>query len=276
MGANAWRLRLLDRDVDVSHEHGFLGGDDWRHPDQYQPWRVESPQLVLVSWKPAAFLYDLERQKPTVCNLSGHILAAMASRTLPRVALQGLTTTSLLDVKGKVVAVLPENPGQTERPALTWFDKANCLLVVGRERAGSPTTMAFFEATTGKAIGSVPLDPKALLPYPDSDYASIGRDRYSLILSRTTRCVGRRLDVWTQVHFDDSRSFFNFKRTGQPVNPSTQEALPFVKPHRAGLKSSCCRRCILSTCWNSTAARTSTPRTTKIFSRVCLRARPCA
>jgi hypothetical protein len=221
MGANAWRLRLLDRDIDVSHEHGFLGGDDWRHPDQYQPWRVESPQLVLVSWKPAVFLYDLERQKPTVCNVSGHILTAVASQTLPRIALQGLTTTSLLDVKGKVVAVLPENPGQTERPSLAWFDKARCLLVIGRERPGSPTTMTFFEATTGKGIGSVPLDPKALLPYPDSDYAPIGRDRYSLILSRTTRCVGRRLDVWTQVHFDDSRSVLQlqtYRPTGEPFD----------------------------------------------------------
>ncbi len=221
MGANAWRLRLLDRDIDVSHEHGFLGGDDWRHPDQYQPWRVESPQLVLVSWKPAAFLYDLERQKPTVCNVSGHILTAVASQTLPRVALQGLTTTSLLDVKGKIVAALPEHPGQTERPALAWFDKAGCLLVIGREGPGSPTTMTFCEATTGKAIGSVPLDPKALLPYPDSDYAPIGRDRYSLILSRTTRCVGRRLDVWTQVQFDDSRSVLQlqtYRPTGEPFD----------------------------------------------------------
>jgi hypothetical protein len=160
MGANAWRLRLLDRDVDVSHEHGFLGGDDWRHPDQYQPWRVESPQLVLVSWKPAAFLYDLERQKPTVCNLSGHILAAMASRTLPRVALQGPTTTSLLDVKGKVVAVLPENPGQTERPALAWFDEANCLLVVGRERAVLRQRWLSSKPLPGKQSAAFPWIPR--------------------------------------------------------------------------------------------------------------------
>ncbi len=218
-GACAWKLRLLHHDADVTQEHDSLGSDQWRHPEHYQPWLGKPPQLLLTHWKPAAFLYDVESKKKTECDFSGHILGAAASKTLPRIVVQGIPEISLLDAGGRMVAALPQNAGQVERPVLAWFDKAGCLLRIGRENEASPTKMYFYEASTGKAAGDLALDPKTLLPYQASEYASISRNAYSLILSRSRRCVGHRLDTWAQVHFDDSRSVLQlqtYRPTSEP------------------------------------------------------------
>jgi hypothetical protein len=223
-GASAWKLRLLHRHADVSREHDSLGSDQWRCPEHYQPWLGKPPQLLLAHWKPAAFLYDLESKKKKECNFSGHILGAAASKTLPRIVVQGIPEISLLDAEGRMVAALPQNAGQPERPVLAWFDKAGCLFRVGRENQASPTKIHFYEANAGTAVGEIALDPKTLLPYQASEYASIPRNPYSLILSRSRRSVGHFLDIWTRVHFDDSRSVLQL----QTYRPTSE---PFVEGH---------------------------------------------
>jgi hypothetical protein len=227
MGAYAWKLRLFARGGEALHEHRFLSSGRWRHPEHYQPWQANSLQFVLANWKPEVTLYNLESKKSTRCNIAGHIFAAAASKNLPRIAIQGDASVFLLDADGIMVASLPEHGRGPERPALVWFDKAGCLLQIGREVEAHSPMIECFEATTGKVCGRLPLDPNVLLPYPASKYASIQRNTYSLILSHSRRTVGHYLDIWTRVVFDDSRSVLQLETYRPSSEPFTETGKTF-------------------------------------------------
>jgi hypothetical protein len=174
---------------------------------------------VLVNWKPELILYNLNSKESLRCDFAGHIFSAVASKNFQRIAVEGEAGTCLVDAAGKVVAWLGEQRSRTERPALLWFDRARCLLRIGREDQADAPVIESFEAVSGELSGRLRLDPNVLLPYPASEYASIQRNAYSLILSHSTRLVGHYIDIWTRVLCDDSRSILQlqtYRPTSEP------------------------------------------------------------
>lgn len=219
MGAYAWRLRLLEGDQDITHGHSHLNSVRWHCPEHYQPWRSNPAQLLLLNWKPEASLYDIESMKNTQLQIDGYVQSALASKTLPRLLIQTHLGGWLLDNEGGMVTPLPRKAAEGEKFLFGWFDEAGCFFSVGRENPSQPPRIEFFDAANGKTRAAYDLDNKELLPYPTAKYDSIPRNAFSLVLSKSTRCVGSFLDVWTRIHFEDSRRLLQletYRPTGEP------------------------------------------------------------
>jgi hypothetical protein len=221
MGAYAWRLRLLAGEQDISHRHSLLNSVQWHCPEHYQPWCSNPPQLLLLSWKPDASLYDIESMKNTQLQIEGYAQSALASKALPRLLIQTHLGGWLLDNEGRIVTPLPLKAVGREKFLFDWFDEAGCFFSVGRENPNESARIEFFDAASGKTCGAYDLDNEELLPYPASKYRSIPRNAFSLLLSKSTRCVGSFLDVWTRIYFEDSRRLLQletYRPTAEPFH----------------------------------------------------------
>ena len=212
MGAYSRDLEVLENDSKkLFSANGLLC------PHPYQPWSSDSFFLFLSSPKGHSFIQEIGSGSVHKLELNEFVIYARGSRRYPKFLVLTDKGEYLVAMDGKVQRVWSVRRPKHGYPYLCWIDKAGHFLAVENKGAGF-AGIRFFDAETGDAKSDIPLNPLSLFPYDEDAYSGLGRDSYSLVLSPSTQCVGRLMDEWSSINFDEDSGVLRLM-VYRPVGP---------------------------------------------------------
>jgi len=210
MGADGWHAKLFYNGKGVSVDNKFLKalgtGKGFHLPAKYSPWCHTEPVLALHPWDSTLHLYHADSHRSAQRKLVNFPLEIQWAPLGNMLAITHDGCVQILNKNGDDVASIPIRHPQSEYPETFWWCDGTRIFVVNRESRKVKTRISFFDSKDGRLLGSTDFDPLELLPYDQTAYSRIERDRYSLDIGSGTRCVGYLLDKWSHLDFDIDRS----------------------------------------------------------------------
>jgi hypothetical protein len=221
MGAVGWQVSLVSvSDGTAIYDTALKRlseGSGVRCPVNYAPWRADSMMLALLTWDEGLVLFDIGAMSKCRCGLDESPTSAQWAPHGNRLLVSFRDRLTLLDGVGSFVANADWKSAEHELPHTGWLGSGEVFFAIGRTSKRAKPRIGFFKAGDGSVVGKQLLDPKELVPYEAEKYKSVPRDRYSLIVSPSTRAVGSLLDVWSEVVYDQERGLL-FLSTYRPVS----------------------------------------------------------
>jgi hypothetical protein len=197
MGAYRWRvvLRSETRESQLGE-----ASDPWKS----QPWSADSRTVAFsASTYGMIVVRDVdggERRIPVFA--SAYLVAVQWAPHSDVLLAPALRHGMLWRRDGSVPGVACWEAVDDEWPITGWLPSGDFFFAVTRASKRAPTQILIFSADHGKEVRRLGLDPAELLPYDVHTYARVGRDSYSLEVSRGTWAVGSLLDRWSDSRYD--------------------------------------------------------------------------
>ena len=133
------------------------------------------------------------------------VYSAQWAPDVDRLLITSATDGVLVSRAGEQHGVVPwELSG--DRPHTYWMKSGMCFFLLARKAAGLKTGLTFFRGEDGTVTEAYGLDPLDLVPYDWERYVQLPRDRFCLVSSPSMGSVGRLLDIWSEVQFDQASS----------------------------------------------------------------------
>lgn len=242
MGSYDWKLSFFENGRDVTRSHPAFAQQNanlrFLVPPNFKPWSQNGDWLSLATSEPAHFHYNVPRQQIIRSRVSGLVHGLLWSPKILRyivsvynwqpvrsqsiyVAVPGLSTATQLNVDLRT----------EEDISLWWLKCGTSFLALYRSSKQTFPVVELFDGETGRSEGKISADPNKFVPYDEAKYRHISRDRFSLQVSPSTRCVGDFLDIWHKSHFDANtdRLFLSVYRPSNEEIYKQGEALLPVK-----------------------------------------------
>jgi len=205
MGADAWKLDLLEADRSIIDDHyrlrDFGSGLGFHHAHPYQPWDSSGEILAVTDWSPKVVSYSIRDRESTDWNGVAFPISIVGSFSIPRFAVVTTDGAFLHTSTGELISKMAVSTPKNEFPEFHWIADPSTTFAVGRASTSTPPSITFFDGESGRLDSIETLDPLRMLPYDAERYSQIPRGRYSLVINRGTRCVGSLLDTWSHIEF---------------------------------------------------------------------------
>ncbi len=208
MGAIEWQLKLLNNGIDVTNEYPPLLQNKKMCLDVYQPWSCDSKIVFLVNRKGGGELYNIFDKQTKNCGFDFFPISVLGSRLLLKYIIATPEEVFVFDLNGQV---LEKIDFRAAYPEIRWLKSNSHFFVIGRESENTPPVIAFFDAHTNGRIQTMKLDPNEIVPYEYEKYRNIKRNTFALKQSDRSWTVGRFLDTWHSVDFDEEANILALK-----------------------------------------------------------------
>ncbi len=204
MGATGWTLSLLERGRSVTPQHPFLvkhaGHAAVDCSPTMAPWSHDSRTLLVVTWaRTPVLLYDIVARTGIVTDLPERPITAQWDPGGPHAFVLYGDNVTIVDPRGTQVGVVRWHAAMSDRPSAFWLPSGNLLFVIRRAEG---RTHARFFTSAGTLVDDLSIDPLDLVPFDAERFASVGRDRFTLVVNQSTAAAGDLLDTWDDVRFD--------------------------------------------------------------------------
>jgi hypothetical protein len=210
MGADAWKIDLLEADRSIINDHyrlrDFGTGLGFHHTHPYQPWDSSGEILAVTDWSPKVASYSIRDRESIDWNDVAFPISIVGSFSIPRFAAVTTDGAFLHTSSGELISKLAVSTPKNEFPEFHWIADSSTTFAVGRASVCTPPSITFFDGESARLDSIEPVDPLRMLPYDAARYSRIPRNRFSLVINRGHRCVGSLLDTWSQIEFHPQKN----------------------------------------------------------------------
>jgi hypothetical protein len=217
--SDQWELRmglpffrttqLLHEGLDQTgkqHLESFLGHG--AHPIPcYAPWDATGRKIVVPTLHSSGndivsgfVIHDVSTASAKAADEDFWLRAAVWSPIDDRLLLATADQCRVVSDEGDTQVSISNQLGWERAVVSGWTQTGK--YVYSTAPIDSSTALHFFDPNTGELEATEVLNPASLVPYDVSEYSSLDRDRYSLVLRSGARGVARLLDDWSESRFD--------------------------------------------------------------------------